>query len=145
MRIDIVRVEKSVDGMFGVLLIEKRAFCNTFEDIWDNNAYGTGIPNGNYTATKYYSPSKKIEVWQLNDVPDRNNIQIHAGNTLNDTLGCILIGQSWDKLRGNRAILNSGDTFTKFMQVTRNEKRLDINIFDVVKLIETEKTNVNAL
>ncbi len=131
-KVDIIRVENNpVEGTFGVLLLEGRAFCVCLEETQKTTPYDSRIPAGNYTCERYLSPSKHIEVWELQHVQNRTHVQIHAGNTLIDTLGCILLGQYWDKLRGNRAVLNSGATFEKFMQITRNVEKLNLTIKEI--------------
>lgn len=132
MKADIIRVENNpVEGTFGVVLLEGRVFCVCLEETQKEISYDSHIPAGNYICERYLSPTKHIEVWELQHVQNRTHIQIHAGNTLDDTLGCILLGQYFDKLRGNRAVLNSGSTFEKFMQVTRNADRLNLTIKEV--------------
>ncbi len=41
---------------------------------------------------KYKSPSKGYVVFLLKDVPGRSDVEIHAGNSIADTKGCILTG-----------------------------------------------------
>ena len=124
----IIRLERGDEGTFGVLLLRDKCYCATLELPWLNNADNVScIPNGRYTCIKHNSPTHG-QVWQLNDVPERDNVQIHAGNTMSDTLGCILLGQYFGKLRGGRAVLNSGATYRKFMQVTRHADELDLTI-----------------
>lgn len=61
------------------------------------------------------------DVWQLLDVPGRDAILIHAGNTIKDTHGCILVGlqaiptgvgQSQAALSYLRTLLTNGSTLT---------------------------------
>lgn len=52
------------------------------------------IPAGIYKAGKYKSPSNGLCI-QLSNVPSRSYIQIHAGNRIADTLGCILVGEHY--------------------------------------------------
>ena len=113
----IIRIEDSkVHGMFGVLLIHKTSFCVTLEPPWKNNeAHISCIPAGRYLCTKYTS-QKYPATYQVNSVPGRSLILFHPGNTVDDTTGCIILGQYFGKLRSaERAVLNSGKTFREWM------------------------------
>jgi hypothetical protein len=57
------------------------------------------------------------ETFEVVDVPGRSHVLFHAGNTAGDTEGCILLGSTWGKLQENRAVLNSGDTFRRFLDL----------------------------
>ena len=134
MKAEIIRVEQGDDGTFGVLKLEGKCFCVTLELPWydiDNDGYSdknvSCIPDGKYICYRYQSPTHG-EVWEIQDVPKRTRVQIHAGNTVKDTLGCILVAQHFSKLQGNRAILNSGNTFKQFMLATKQANRLDLTI-----------------
>lgn len=52
------------------------------------------IPVGQYDIDITYSPKfkKKLPLVHGKTVSERRGIRIHAGNTVNDTEGCILIG-----------------------------------------------------
>ena len=52
------------------------------------------VPVGLYDLDLTYSPKfkKKLPLVHSKSVSERRGIRIHAGNTVNDTEGCILIG-----------------------------------------------------
>ena len=52
------------------------------------------VPVGQYDLDLTYSPKfkKKLPLVHNKSVSERRGIRIHAGNTVNDTEGCILIG-----------------------------------------------------
>lgn len=53
------------------------------------------IPNGQYSLYYKVSPTfKKNKVYI--DVPNRSNVLIHGGNTIDDTKGCLLVGADRD-------------------------------------------------
>ena len=46
-------------------------------------------------------------MYRLGGVPGRSGIDVHIGNTVKDTTGCILVGRGVGRLRGERAVLGS--------------------------------------
>ena len=55
-------------------------------------------------------------------------MEFHPGNRVRDTLGCILLGETLGKLKGDRAILNSGKTFDNFMALMAGIDRFVLTI-----------------
>ena len=114
-KLKLIRVETSDQGTFGVLLINGIAFCVTLELPWrDNQNDISCIPEGIYPVERYLSP-KHGAVLLVKNVPGRDLVEIHPGNLISEILGCILVGQYWDKLRNERAVLNSGRTFARLL------------------------------
>ena len=83
----------------------KDYFCDTLEPTWRDYANGaykvkgrSAIPEGRYAVVISYSP--KFGAWLpiLLGGPEFNRkwqgIRIHAGNTSEDTEGCILVGKN---------------------------------------------------
>jgi hypothetical protein len=115
-------------GMFGVLKVNETPFCVTLEREWrENRTNESCIPTGQYTCKMVQSP-RFGKTWEIVDVPGRTNILFHAGNRVDDSLGCILLAQHYGKLYGNLAIVNSGDTFKKFIHLTHNSNELHLTI-----------------
>lgn len=113
--VEIVRLETSVAGTFGILRIQKQVFAGTLEPPDRLNARNvSSIPAGQYIAKRYQSP-RFGSTFIVTDVPGRAGILFHGGNRVDDTAGCILIGEHIAKLKGDRAIKNSGDTFRAFL------------------------------
>ena len=80
-------------------------FCDTLEPTWrdyKNGAYKvkgrSAIPEGRYAVVISYSPKFKQWLPILLGGPEFNRkwqgIRIHAGNTAQDTEGCILVGKN---------------------------------------------------
>lgn len=68
--------------------------CFTLELPFRDNALDIScIVPGTYRAYIYDSPTNGRCI-QLDGVPGRTMIQIHAGNYTRDILGCILVGES---------------------------------------------------
>ena len=82
-----------------------RYLCDTLEPTWRDYAHGaykvkgkSAIPEGRYAVVISWSP--KFQSWLpiLLGGPDFNRqwqgVRIHAGNTPQDTQGCILVGKN---------------------------------------------------
>jgi hypothetical protein len=75
-------------------------FVLTLERPWaDNQQNVSCIPAGRYRCRKLRSP-KFGSTYEICDVPGRTHVLFHAGNTIEDTAGCILVGEefsgTWD-------------------------------------------------
>jgi len=114
--IDLIRLENSFDGgALGALRICKQMFCATLEPAdRDNQPDVSCIPAGQYRCRRIQSP-RFWDTFEVQHVPGRSHILFHPGNRQVDTAGCILVGRTWGQLSGDRAILNSGNTFERFM------------------------------
>lgn len=70
----------------------------TLEEPWQSNQRRIScIPAGTYKCKPHaWGPDRNKfhfqQVWEVTNVPNRKAILIHAGNTLADTEGCILVG-----------------------------------------------------
>ena len=97
-------------GTFGTLYNDATPLCKTCERP-ANDIDHPCIPAGVYSVQDYDSPTKG-DVWMVMDVPGRRAIEIHPGNfAIKDSLGCILVGDSFGTLFGLPAVLNSRSTF----------------------------------
>ena len=97
-------IQKRVDDEF-LAGTENQYFCDTLEPTWRDYANGaykvkgrSAIPEGRYAVVISYSPKFKQWLPILLGGPEFNRkwqgIRIHAGNTANDTEGCILVGKN---------------------------------------------------
>ena len=115
--LELIRLETSkVYGTLGILKINKKVFCCTLEESdCENELNISSIPTGQYVCRRY-SSAKYRNTFEVISVTGRSGILFHAGNTEEDTQGCILVGDRFDKLSSHeRAVLNSGNTFDRFM------------------------------
>jgi hypothetical protein len=84
--------------------------CDTLEPKWRDYAHGankvkgkSAIPEGRYPVVITYSTKFKMWLPLLVNVPKFEGIRIHAGNSVKDTQGCILVGEN----RAVAIVLNS--------------------------------------
>ncbi|WP_299582659.1 DUF5675 family protein [Mucilaginibacter sp.] len=76
----------------GYLAVNGNIICYTLEKPWIDNINNiSSIPEGTYGGILRYDHSDHWRI-ELVGVPNRPNIQIHIGNVLDDTKGCILVG-----------------------------------------------------
>ena len=84
---------------------EDQYFCDTLEPTWRDYQHGaykikgkSAIPEGRYAVVISWSPKFKAWLPILLGGPEFNKqwqgIRIHAGNTAEDTEGCILVGKN---------------------------------------------------
>lgn len=105
MELTLTRIAKRKKYTIGRLSVDGEGFCDTLEPTWRDYANGaykvkgrSAIPEGRYAVVISYSP--KFQAWLpiLLGGPEFNKkwkgIRIHAGNTVKDTQGCILVGKN---------------------------------------------------
>ena len=128
MKLTLTRTQETANCTFGVLDWDGLHFCVTLELPWFNNMNNIScISEGTYKC-KRHSSQKFGEVWQVMDVPNRDEILIHAGNLPTDTHGCILVGANRGIVNNEKGIINSKETLRSLMDRTRNETELELEI-----------------
>lgn len=83
------------------------------------------IPEGFYQGISYSSKKFK-KAFLITNVPNRDNILIHAGNTTKDTTGCILVGLQYGTLHNKPAVLNSRKALTLLEEIVFNKNSFDL-------------------
>ena len=130
--LELIRLEEDEEfGTFGVLRINKILFCATLEPPdRENIPNRSSIPAQQYSCSPFNSP-KFGYTYKVDKVPGRSYVLFHAGNLVEDTQGCILLGQYWGKLGGDRAVKNSGATFKSFMNIMKGQKLIKLSVTEV--------------
>ena len=128
----LTRIAKRADYTIGRLEDENGVkICDTLEPTWRDFKGGelkvprkSAVPEGTYPVV--ITKSKKFGKYLplLVGVPGFEGIRIHSGNTVNDTEGCILVGQNLIKGK----VLLSRLTLEKLMRLIENEKRVFLTI-----------------
>lgn len=104
--------------------------CFVLELPWlDNKKNISCIPEGIYRAKKRISPSKKYEVIEYINVPNRSYIQAHYGNYIRQLLGCQLYGDSikWLDEDGIPDVTNSKKTLIKLLSLLPSTFTIEIS------------------
>ena len=139
MKVKLIRYDEDKDGTFGVLLIDGKAFCSTLEPVdRDNRANVSCIPGDAIYKCEAVESPRYGKTFEVVDVPGRSHILFHAGNFAKDTKGCILLGEHEGKLFGDRAVLNSGKTFAKFLKKLPPITGFTLEIVEAAKLAKNE-------
>ncbi len=92
MKLTLKRVFQDQFGTHGELWEDDKLLCYTEE-----LPYLADVPNvscvdpGIYNCSPHNSENHP-HTWQLDNTVGRTNVLIHNGNTMKDTLGCILVG-----------------------------------------------------
>lgn len=93
-KVTLVRNYEDSSGTHGELILDRKKLCFTLEEPWRQNKRSIScIPAGLYQCVPHTGNNFK-DVWHVTGVMGRDAILIHAGNTLKDTEGCILVGLS---------------------------------------------------
>lgn len=123
MEIVLNRIAKKDSYTIGKLYIDGKYVCDTCEDkdrgltdsmtveeIKSKKVYGqTAIPTGTYTVSYTMSNRFKKMMPLINNVKGFEGIRMHNGNSADNSLGCILLGEN--KAVGK--VLNSRATCAK--------------------------------
>lgn len=132
MEISLQRIAKRPTYTIGRLSINDVYFCDTLEPTWrplhrakDKVAGRTAIPEGRYPLV--ITKSRRFGTWLplLLGVPYFEGIRIHAGNTAEDTRGCILPGQNL--LKGK--VLNSSRSLRSLIALIVEAREKDEAVY----------------
>jgi len=138
MKITLKRIALKETYTIGKLYIDDVYFCDTLEDkVRDYNKDGdlddkletkifgqTAIPYGTYDVIISLSPRFKRFLPELLNVKHFDKIRIHAGNSPEDSHGCILVGENKEKGK----VLNSRKYENLLVSTLRNNKNITIEI-----------------
>ena len=127
MEIQVNRIARKDGYTIGRMSLNGEYFCDTLEDtdrglnssmqeseiLAKKIKAQTAIPTGKYDVILTFSPRFKRVLPLLLSVKGYEGIRIHAGNTTEDTEGCLLVGEN--KAKGQ--VLNSRGTLEKLMSV----------------------------
>ena len=92
----LIRDTFSENSVIGELFLNGERMCDTLENPWrDNQRNISCIPEGEYPVRLRLpreSATRDYMHLLVKDVPNRDYILFHIGNSAKDTSGCILVG-----------------------------------------------------
>lgn len=102
---------------------------HTLELPWRDNRTGVScIPTGVYRGA-HHSSAAYPDHYRLLNVQGREGILIHAGNTVKDTQGCILVGLRAGRLDGQPAVLRSKEAM-KLLRAKLGRRAFTLGVID---------------
>ena len=133
MELTLIRIGQSERGTFGVLRFGQVPFALTLEEPWRDNAQSLScIPVGRYSCQLTRSP-KFGQTYEVMNVQGRTHILFHKGNTLDDTEGCILVGEEFSGTFDKPMIVSSQRGFSEFMALVSGHTTFELAIVDLAK------------
>lgn len=122
------RVAGTDYATYGVLSRDGVPFAVTLERPWlDNAPRQSCIPAGVYTCKRVQSP-KFGDTFEVTGVPGRSAILFHKGNLPDDSLGCILVGESFNPVKGKPGITASTEGYGEFMALQKGVSTFTLTV-----------------
>lgn len=121
MNLTLTRIHFLEDCIIGELKVGERKYF-TLERAWHGNRQNIScIPEGDYNflphAWAENAPNKFKKVWHIQNVPMRSYILLHAGNSIADTMGCILVGNGVNIRDNTGALLDSKNAINELREI----------------------------
>ena len=130
MILDLIRVGQSSRGTQGVIRFGAVSFCLTLERPWEGNKENVScIPPGRYRCERVRSP-KFGWTFEVKHVPNRTHVLFHSGNTLEDTHGCILVGEEFSGTWDKPTLASSQRGFMEFLNMLDGVNAFELNVLD---------------
>jgi hypothetical protein len=121
---ELIRVRESEQGAFGIFEIDDFQFYCFFLMPDSKDLERFHIPDGVYVCKRFngwkWKNTFEIVREGTDGVDGHKHLLFHSGNIEKHSLGCVLLGETISKLSGERAVLNSGATFQKFLHYTKD-------------------------
>lgn len=137
MTLRLVRFAKTSDGVIGRI----GRFYTLEEEDQGNRPRVSCIPAGTYTCRRARYHKGGYDTFEVTNVPARQHILFHKGNTEEDTEGCILIGSRLgvlpvrDEDTGERAyklaVLDSARAFERWMDSLSGVDSFTLEVVEV--------------
>jgi len=128
-------------GTFGQLECQGETFYTVEKPFKNNLPFVSCVPAGEYSLMPYqsvkYGDTFKLVSVPNNVMPDkiddkiRYGILIHRGNTVDNVVGCIAVGDKLGMVNGKWAVMNSRQTMDRLRKLWQKEKPLKLEIENV--------------
>lgn len=130
------------NAVLGELFINGKFFCYTLEDkIRDVKIkHQTCISPGEYKIALTMSQRFKTILPLLLDVPNFTGIRIHAGNTIEDTSGCLLVGTAIKENTLLHSKVALQELINKFKMAIKKKEPLTIKVVNPEKPTKAKPT-----
>lgn len=143
MQIILQRYPDLPHATLGVLYLPNKQFIYTLEEPWrQNKPQVSRVPAGKYRCVPHgweaNATTKYKQVWRLESVPNRKAILFHGGNSVDDTLGCILVGFEVTARKDGSAVVTGGQSgpALSLMRKVIGNKAFDLQIFNAANSLE---------
>lgn len=111
----------------GILSNDVAFSVKTIELPWrDNQDFISCIPAAIYVCRRSFYHRGGYEVFEIVNVPNRDDIKIHVANFPKDVLGCIGVGMEF----GENMVTRSREAFGRFMKHTAGMEEFQLEIRD---------------
>lgn len=107
-------------------------YCDTLEPPTSGVKHPC-IPCGDYLVNLVWSPKFKSYKPRLEGVPHRSGILIHSGNSVKDTLGCILVGVNSLKGHLTQSRVSYVDILECMTKSVLCGEKITVHIVNVIK------------
>lgn len=122
------RVSSTDYATYGVLCRDGVPFAVTLErpDL-NNKPRESCIPAGVYVCKRVQSPKFGI-TFEVTNVPARSHILFHKGNVAEDSLGCILVGEAFNPVKGKPGISASTEGYGELMTLQKGTDTFTLTV-----------------
>jgi hypothetical protein len=135
--LELVRVSVAPEGAFGVLLQDGVPLGPvTIERSYPvaasmpRSLQFVKIPPGRYRCKRTRFLRGGYDTFEITGVVGHDRLLFHAGNSENDSEGCVLVGQRFGRVGPNPGVLSSRMGFAEFMQFMGRREVFELLVRD---------------
>ena len=129
----LVRSTISEKGAFGQLIMGPHQWftCERTFQKPPSTDWTTKIPEGTFKCVRgvhRLAFSKPFVTFEVVGIKGHSGLLFHWGNTIKDSQGCVLLGNSRGTLYGLPAVMNSKEAFGHFMRLLESKEELELEV-----------------